>query len=272
MKTIAVPLGVDDKKITINKAYVDYVLKAGFLPVLIPQTSGETLVLQAQKCDGLLLPGGIDLDPIYYGDDNNSSYSVDPAKDAFERELFWYFINNKKPVFGICRGLQLVAREFIATYFDAMRDTLVFGQHIGEHTRNPNLQVARNIPTHFVEVNNTLLYSLPGPVVKEVTWKAVNSMHHQYLHANLESKIVKTKPVIELPDKTRLIITAHTRTGLAKNELGVVVEGFIIPSWRVFCVQWHPEEIEDLELLQNFFNKEKENTDGLVPGLGHAAK
>jgi gamma-glutamyl-gamma-aminobutyrate hydrolase PuuD len=268
MKTIALPIGVEDKRVAINKAYVDYVLKAGFVPMLISPASSEVLTAQMQKCDGLLLPGGIDIDPMYYGDNNHASYSVDPAKDSFERELFWYFINNKKPVFGICRGLQLVAREFIATNFDAVKDTLVFGQHIGDHTRNTNLQVARSIPTHFVEAYTSLLYS--GAVKGDISWKPVNSMHHQYLHCNLETKVVKNKPIVELPDKTRLIITAYTREGLAKNELGVVIEGFIIPSWKVACVQWHPEELEDFALIKNFF--EKGIPDGLVLGSGHVIK
>lgn len=56
--------------------------------------------------DGLLLSGGADLDPKYYGQENTASMDIDPLRDESEMALARAFIEMKKPILGICRGLQ----------------------------------------------------------------------------------------------------------------------------------------------------------------------
>jgi putative glutamine amidotransferase len=249
MRTIAIPLSNEGSKTSINTAYLNLLLGAKFVPMPLFQSMSEVDTEEIfAHCDGLLLPGGIDLDPIYYGENNWASQSVDPEKDAFERRLFWLAVNKGKPTFGICRGLQLIAREFIsANYAEVSRD-LTFGQHIADHTRNSSLSIARTVPTHFVEVFNKFLY---GDKEEKVAFKAVNSMHHQYLHCVTPEKQVRRRPLV----CDRLIVTAWTREGLAAKEAGVVVEGFVIPGWKTAAVQWHPEELSDFKLLQHFFHR-----------------
>lgn len=60
------------------------------------------------ECGGLLLPGGGDMDPAYYGQAPAGSNPPDAARDALELELLGIFAARKKPVLGICRGMQVI--------------------------------------------------------------------------------------------------------------------------------------------------------------------
>jgi len=60
------------------------------------------------ECAALLLPGGGDLEPWRYGQDNIASFGLEPARDAAELDLLDVFTTLKKPILGICRGLQVI--------------------------------------------------------------------------------------------------------------------------------------------------------------------
>ena len=62
-------------------------------------------------CDGFLLPGGDDIDPVCYGQTNDEGLSkdIDPALDKIDKIILDYAFQNKKPVLGICRGVQSIA-------------------------------------------------------------------------------------------------------------------------------------------------------------------
>jgi putative glutamine amidotransferase len=62
--------------------------------------------------DGLLLPGGGDLHPAWYGQKIQGSRSIDPALDRAQLLLLDTFVREAKPVFGICRGLQVIQVYF----------------------------------------------------------------------------------------------------------------------------------------------------------------
>lgn len=61
-----------------------------------------------ERCDGLLLPGGGDLEPWRYGQANTASRGLEPRRDALELLLLDRFTALEKPVLGICRGLQSI--------------------------------------------------------------------------------------------------------------------------------------------------------------------
>ena len=63
---------------------------------------------EAIKCDGLLLPGGGDIDPSYYGEEMNGSDEPDRELDKAQRDILDAFVKAKKPILGICRGMQLI--------------------------------------------------------------------------------------------------------------------------------------------------------------------
>lgn len=62
----------------------------------------------AVECDALLLPGGGDLEPWRYGQENTASTGLEPERDAAELTLLEQFASANKPVLGICRGLQVI--------------------------------------------------------------------------------------------------------------------------------------------------------------------
>ncbi len=81
-----------------------------------------------ERCDGLLLPGGGDLDPALYGQELCGCEPPDAERDAKEMALCRRFLAEKRPVFGICRGAQVIAV--------ALGGTLK--QHVENHSRLPN--------------------------------------------------------------------------------------------------------------------------------------
>lgn len=62
----------------------------------------------AEDCDGLLLPGGVDVDPVHYGQENTASRDIDPERDRDEFALIDLFLRLERPILGICRGHQIL--------------------------------------------------------------------------------------------------------------------------------------------------------------------
>lgn len=249
---IGIPASSSKTQYYVNQAYVQYVKEAGLTPFIITPEIQEEEDVAINMINGLLLPGGIDVDPIYYGEDNSSSYGVDPEKDAFERKLFHMARERNLPIFGICRGLQLIAREYMFANVK-VNEHLYFCEHIGEHNQVDNQQLSRNIYQHFVEFAPGLLYGAAG-AGKAPEHMPVNSMHHQCLIADAKKRNQLTA--------NNFFVAAWTQRGLkvSKNKEvnEVVCEAFVIRNWgtRILAVQWHPEELRDLNLLRSFFLNE----------------
>lgn len=83
-------------------AYLAALTACGLEPVLSMELS------LAADCDGLLLPGGADVDPGYYGQDNQGSVGIDLRRDEDELTLARQFLRAEKPILGICRGCQVL--------------------------------------------------------------------------------------------------------------------------------------------------------------------
>jgi len=109
-------------------------------------------------CDGLLLPGGGDLEPWRYGQENTASHGLEPWRDREELELLDWFISRRKPVLGICRGIQV-----LNVYFGG---TLV--QDIPGHSQSHGQDRFHRV------------CSAPSPL-KDLCGEMVNSAHHQAL-------------------------------------------------------------------------------------------
>lgn len=238
---IAVTSSESKTQYYINQAYVDYLIEAGFEPVIV--TPKSDIILAAAECDGLLLPGGIDIDPIFYGEDNVASISAEPEKDKFERSLFYAFIAAEKPIFGICRGFQLIVRE---TLKHNPHNSLSFWQNVNNHSLANDRGVARTQPTHSVTAFKDSLYG-EGP--EELSKMFVNSMHHQAL-VGIFAK--NAGPII---GKVKSL--AVTSFGMNQKAKGLIIEAADLQDWgtQVRGVQWHPEELMDVSLLHTFFGE-----------------
>lgn len=95
---------------TVNRNYLDSVVRAGGLPWILPPTGDEDDAgLYLHNADGLLVTGGADVWPPHYGEDPRPEVTVcDPARDRWEMALVKEARRRGLPVFGVCRGLQII--------------------------------------------------------------------------------------------------------------------------------------------------------------------
>ena len=191
---IAVPAGEAEKR------YANYfgTLRAlGALPV----PAGADV--RPGDFAGLLLPGGGDIDPARYGRANTASRGVDPALDELQLGALDAFVRAGTPVFGICRGHQLVN-----VYFGG---TLI--QHIPQAMAHSWTESGEDRAHDSVAKPGSALERLYG----RAFW--VNSAHHQ--------------AVERLGEGLRAI----------QESTDGVIEAMIHGSLPVFSVQWHPERM-----------------------------
>ena len=111
-----------------------------------------------EGCDALLLPGGGDVDPALYGQENIASDRIDDERDRRESELFRLFLQRGLPIFGVCRGCQLINVLLGGTLH----------QDIPGHRQDGNDELR-----HGSRTVDPLLLSLYGERF------VVNSTHHQ---------------------------------------------------------------------------------------------
>ena len=116
----------------------------------------------ASSCDGLLLPGGGDADPALYGQENIATGKIDPDRDRDEMELIAMFRAMNKPIFGICRGLQMLNI--------ALGGTLIQDLPSISHRKDRKTKKDR---VHRVRTTHPLLADLYGECFVS------NSAHHQ---------------------------------------------------------------------------------------------
>ena len=90
---------------------------AGGLPVYIPTGLDEvTLRDLYERVDAVLLPGGPDVDPAYYGEERHPATKIiDDARDTLELTLARWTYEDDRPLFGICRGHQVINVAFGGT-------------------------------------------------------------------------------------------------------------------------------------------------------------
>jgi len=98
MKMKIAILGKEDD----TKNYVRYALSAGIQPLVT--LSPEA----AASCDALLLPGGGDITPAFFGEMNHGSRNIDTQLDICQLQAFSMALKKKTPVLGICKGLQII--------------------------------------------------------------------------------------------------------------------------------------------------------------------
>lgn len=112
--------------------------------------------------DGLILCGGNDIDPKYYGEEFGGSVNIDASRDEAEFELAKAFIEAGKPVLGICRGSQLL--------------NVYFGGSLIQHLPNADIHTNKSdyYITHEVSAEKgSVLEKLYGENFR------INSSHHQ---------------------------------------------------------------------------------------------
>ncbi|MBQ8200663.1 MAG: gamma-glutamyl-gamma-aminobutyrate hydrolase family protein [Clostridia bacterium] len=202
------PLYDDEREsIWMLPGYMDVLQDCGALPVILPLHAEADAARLAGMIDGLLLTGGHDVGPeVYRMDKTDLCGPTHPGRDALETALLRECMQRGMPVFGICRGLQLMNAALGGTLYQDYQT---------EHPSpvNHRMKPPYDDICHEVRV-------LPDTPLHRI-WReteGVNSCHHQ----GIRTLAPVLKPMALAPD------------GL--------VEAVYAPDFRfVQAVQWHPE-------------------------------
>ena len=195
--------------IALPRGYTDALDRAGGRPLAIPPPLHEIDAMAVlAPFDGLVLPGGADVDPSRYGEDAHpASYGINPEFDAFEFALLEAALDAQIPVLAICRGHQVLNVALGGTLDQHITDRPGLLVH-GDPSRGPGGGVDHDVT---IEPGTRLAAALG------VTRCSVRSHHHQV--------------VAELAPKTQA-------TAWSDDDL---LEGFELEDGWVVAVQWHPE-------------------------------
>ncbi len=209
--------------ISIGESYIQAVLKAGGLPVIIPVglSKEDTQALFA-RLDGILFTGGADVDPQrFHGLPHPRVYGIDELRDSLEIQLVQMAAEKGKPFLGICRGIQVINVALGGSLFTDIGDQFA---HSLRHDCYPD--IPRNYLAHGVMLlsDSRLAHILGGDRFE------VNSLHHQ----GLERLAPGLRPVAYAPDR--------------------LVEAVELPGHPFgLGVQWHPEWLQEHVPQQQLF-------------------
>jgi putative glutamine amidotransferase len=202
-------------KLAQNRSYVSALQAAGADVVLLPPpAAGQPPVPAAllDRLDGILLPGGRDVDPARYGEPARQGLGpVDDDLDALELPLVRLAVERRLPLLAICRGQQVVNVALGGTlYQDLARDGATDFPHAADPGR------PRDELVHAIDVR-------PGTRLSQVLGRErvqVNSLHHQAVRDVAPGLVVS-----------------------ATSAVDGIVEGLESAGGLVLAVQCHPEEL-----------------------------
>ena len=214
---------ISPRNYMIQRGYVRSIIDAGGIPILIPVTEDPARCADyIDMIDGLLVPGGEDVAPEFYGEDPHRTVSyINRDKDRYDLELIRLCREQNKPIFGICRGFQVINVAFGGTLYQDIPSQLPEAMC---HNQSQDL---RNGPTHKVTLDeNSVIGRILG---KEIY---TNSFHHQ--------------AVKDVGDGLRVV--GRTADG--------VVEALETEDGRIFAVEWHPEDLyETYPIFKGLFTR-----------------
>ena len=157
--------------------YLDALVEAGHVPVLIARCTDEARLGEAlSRVDLLLMTGGEDVAPARYSETNSASH-VNAERDRFDFALMSCAVRRRLPIFGICRGHQLVNVFFGGSLVQDIPAQYVPPQGVAvcRHSVGSWSEDAVNPPAHAVAIEGSsrLAAAVGGAPL------AVNSHHHQ---------------------------------------------------------------------------------------------
>ena len=232
-----------DGDATLRDRYYSQVVRAGGIPVIIPPVDDKDVIVNTlDHIDALLLTGGGDHNPLWFGQEPSPLlHSINATRDLPELLITRLAFNRQIPMLGICRGLQTLALalggcvaqdiselEHGAVPSEATEGTVgeagaAWAQRGVVRTIKHSQDADRSLATHSVSLSpQSMLASIYASDGKEPNTLCVNSFHHQAVsHGGPRFKATAWAPdgVIEALESTEM-----------KPILGV---------------QWHPEWLGD---------------------------
>ncbi|MEJ6400974.1 gamma-glutamyl-gamma-aminobutyrate hydrolase family protein [Nicoliella lavandulae] len=212
-------------------AIVDLLRSHGITPVAVPIGNVAQTKRLIDEVDGLILKGGIDVNPELYNEEALATTdNPDDERDAAEFTALKESTSNGKPVLGICRGMQAINVFFGGTLYQDIYTQAPNAGHLLNHTADWDRGY---FPTHMINVDpDSYLATSLGNRTK------VNSRHHQALN--------------KVGDGLKVV--ARADDGIIES-----VEG---KGGLIQAVQWHPENLwqddpKQEQLFKNFFANAK---------------
>ncbi|MFV0396359.1 MAG: gamma-glutamyl-gamma-aminobutyrate hydrolase family protein [Coprobacillaceae bacterium] len=198
----------DSKSLYIYNNYYQMLKNVGVELVIATPGSFETYNKLLEMCDGLLLTGGGDIDPKFYNQDVHPTTKIDPPTfEQMEFALISLFAKQKKPILGICRGIQTINVFFNG---DIIQDIPSSHPESVEHMQDPKETYAHTVTIQ----KDTILSKFMDTTIK------VNSYHHQ----NIDT-----------------VASGFNVNAISEDGL---IEG--IEKNNIIGVQWHPEKVDDV--------------------------
>ncbi|MBO8128796.1 MAG: gamma-glutamyl-gamma-aminobutyrate hydrolase family protein [Peptococcaceae bacterium] len=223
MPLIGITAAQDDSagRISLSEGYFRAVAKAGGTPVVLPPLPpAANLAALVKNLDGLILSGGGDVDPVYFGEEPLSGTgAINPERDDFEIRLARWALLNDLPVLGICRGMQVIN---IAAGGDICQD---IAQWTGKPLKHSQ-EAPRWYPTHEISIISGSRLA----TILQTERLRVNSFHHQVI---------------------RRVAPGWRAVAWSKDGVLEAIEG---PGLFTVGVQWHPETMwERYPVFLNLF-------------------
>ena len=191
-----------------NQNYIHAIREAGGIPLMLPTIGAEYAAEYAASIDGLLLPGGADVNPLLYEEEPVRQVTeMHQDNDEFEFALIQEMARRGRPILGICRGLQVLN---VALGGNLWQDIPSQIEHSISHCQSYDI---RSELTHWVNLD-------AGSLAAQVLGSErvmVNTFHHQ---------------------AARVLGKGLKATGRASDG---VVEALESENRRMLAVQWHPE-------------------------------
>ena len=212
------------KLYTVHQLYLNAVYKSGGIPCPVPLHLDDELYLEIfQRLDGLLLAGGEDIDPHFYGDEPKDKIEkTDPDRDRVELLLARWAVAEQMPILGICRGHQLLNVALGGALYQDIHTEM--GVEETHDMRGKGEGFRQKRPHQVILDPESKIARELGAVL----W--VNSLHHQAVATPGKGlKVVGTSP-------------------------GGVIEAMELEGHPfAVTVQWHPEMLADDALMLRVF-------------------
>lgn len=183
--------------------FVTAVEKSGGIPLILPIGDKEAIQTYISMVDKIILTGGQNVDPSFYGEEKRAKQTDDflKVRDYSELLLIEEAMQQHKPIFGVCRGTQLL--------------NVALGGNLNQHIDHHFQDASSNQTTHSV------IFESPSKL-EEIygDHSEINSFHRQ--------SIKKLAPQLEV---------------IARDPRDNTIEAVqsIDKDLRILGIQWHPE-------------------------------
>jgi putative glutamine amidotransferase len=217
--------GEGSSSMSADPAYLNALCSCGAIPLIVPHgLKKNDLVRLAGMAQGLFIPGGDDIHPKHYHslEIHEKTAGISEERDDMEITLAGIFIEKKKPIFGVCRGEQIINVAMGGTLYQDIPSEIQTDIHHEYDNQTPKSDRYAAEIHDVVFLEKTALASFFS--VKKIS---VNSLHHQ---------AVKN-------------IASGLRIGaIAPDGVIEAIESEDMHSRWILGIQWHPERMMEKRL------------------------